>query len=283
MCVTPEMAAEWLKNNSLNRPLRRMVVEAYKREMLAGRWKLTHQGIAFDPQMNILDGQHRLTAIKECGVSVWMLVTLNVESEARLVIDDHAKRDYADAIRLGRGLEGIDSRVVGVLRMLVENLCTKPTKAELAEVFIACAEPVKFFEELIHTKESGIGSAPACAALISAWFYEQNLDRLQLFASLLKHGMPPGYSEEDVVASVARDKLINKTWSVFGRVQRLDTYKRVQLAIQLFMLGHKKTRMTRPETTIYPWPVDDKKAIRTGKDCGKAQRAIFSPKGSGDE
>lgn len=276
MCVTPEMAREWLKNNQQNRSVRRMVVECYKREMLAGRWKLTHQGVAFDEQMNLLDGQHRLMAISESGISVWMMVSFNVESSARLVIDDHAKRDYADSIRLGLGVVNIDSRIVGVLRMLVENVCTKPTKSELAAVLNTCSEPIEMFSELIHTKDRGCASAPTCAALVAAWFYVPDLDRLERFASYLKHGMPPGYAEQDKAASIARDRLTSGKWSLFGRLERRDTNKKVQAAIKAFVAN--QSVISPAKTACYPWPCDDARALRGGDKAGEKQRAIFHAK-----
>lgn len=278
MCVTPEMACEWLKSNRQNRPLRRMVIEGYKREMLAGRWKLTHQGVAFDHAMNLLDGQHRLHAIAESGVSVWMMVSFNVEADSRLVIDDHAKRDYADAIRLGLGISDIDSRIVGVLRMLVENVCTKPTKSELAAVFAACQEPVKMFNEIIHTKDRGCASAPTCAALVAAWFYVPDLDRLERFASYLKHGFPPGYPDQDKAAYIARDRLTSGKWSLFGRLERRDTNKKVQAAIKAFVAN--QGTIAPAKAACYPWPCDDSRAVRGGAKAGEKQRAIFHAKES---
>ena len=64
--VTPELAEEWLKNRAPNRKLRGTVVDSYASDMSAGRWRLTHQGIAFDEAGRISDGQHRLAAIKVC-------------------------------------------------------------------------------------------------------------------------------------------------------------------------------------------------------------------------
>lgn len=58
--VTPEMAAKWLEGNVLNRPLKQAHVDRLAREMAAGRWRLTHQGIAFDVSGCLIDGQHRL-------------------------------------------------------------------------------------------------------------------------------------------------------------------------------------------------------------------------------
>ncbi len=48
MLVTPEMAKEWLMHNTHNRPVSRTTVEKYARDMKAGKWFYTNQGIGFD-------------------------------------------------------------------------------------------------------------------------------------------------------------------------------------------------------------------------------------------
>lgn len=62
--MTPQWAQELLDRQSFkNRPLRKNVVARYAREMAAGRWRLTHQGLLIDIDTNeVVDGQHRLHA-----------------------------------------------------------------------------------------------------------------------------------------------------------------------------------------------------------------------------
>ena len=74
--VTPEMARRWLDSNTRsNRRPSAKTVDAYAREMAAGRWLVTHQGIAFNQAGELVDGQHRLLAIIEADVNVLMMVT----------------------------------------------------------------------------------------------------------------------------------------------------------------------------------------------------------------
>lgn len=76
--ITPAIAKRYLAKNAHNRPLKRAAIEEYKREMLAGRWILMHQGIAFYSTGELYDGQNRLTAIIESGATVTMNVTRGV-------------------------------------------------------------------------------------------------------------------------------------------------------------------------------------------------------------
>ena len=72
--VTPNLAAQWLETNSNNRPLSKPYVEELARYLLNGTFQTTHQGIAFDNQDRLRDGQHRLTAIVQTGIAVRLLV-----------------------------------------------------------------------------------------------------------------------------------------------------------------------------------------------------------------
>jgi hypothetical protein len=79
------------------RSLSALRVSEYSREMLAGRWRLTHQGIALDPQGRLLDGQHRLRAVLEAdlsqsGIVVPMMVTVGVPRDTFAVMDSGRPR-----------------------------------------------------------------------------------------------------------------------------------------------------------------------------------------------
>lgn len=65
-------------HNVGNRPMQNKRVNQYAADMLAGRWILTHQGIAFDCEGNLIDGQHRLQAVVRSGKAVYMVVAYNV-------------------------------------------------------------------------------------------------------------------------------------------------------------------------------------------------------------
>lgn len=77
--ITPEWAIEKLENhNPHNRKLSEQTVQAYAGDMRNGRWVLNHQGIAFDTEGNLADGQHRLWAVVFSGKSVEMQVTYDL-------------------------------------------------------------------------------------------------------------------------------------------------------------------------------------------------------------
>lgn len=96
--VTPDLAKEYLTLNKENRPLSPTKVEEWAKEMKQGKWKETHQGIAFDWDGNLLDGQHRLAAIVMSGRTIKLMITANLDPETYRVIDDGMARDSKDLL-----------------------------------------------------------------------------------------------------------------------------------------------------------------------------------------
>ncbi|WP_405993756.1 hypothetical protein [Streptomyces sp. NBC_00986] len=78
----------------------RQTVTHLARAIERGEWKLTHQGIAFDENGQLVDGQHRLAAIVKAGMAVEILVAHDVPRSAFTVMDTGRKRTGRDALSL---------------------------------------------------------------------------------------------------------------------------------------------------------------------------------------
>ena len=98
LLVTPALAIALLSRNPNNRPLSKCNLEFLKSELKSGQWKLTHQGIAIAQDGSLIDGQHRLQAIKETGISAELLVTEGIDGEVFSVLDTGKKRSGKDVL-----------------------------------------------------------------------------------------------------------------------------------------------------------------------------------------
>lgn len=98
--VSPETAAAWLTRNTSNRPLSKGTVQQLAAQIQRGEWQLTHQGIAFDEDGGLIDGQHRLAAIVKAGSPVLLTVTHGVPRAAFTVMDTGRKRTGRDTLAL---------------------------------------------------------------------------------------------------------------------------------------------------------------------------------------
>lgn len=126
--ITPKIAQEYLQKVDIAHQ-RKLIVsraESFAREMTAGHWFLNHQGIAFDEQGRLIDGQHRLKAIELCGITLPMLVTRGIATEmqngVRLfaidTIDVGYKRQTGEQLTLRHGIEN-GNRVAAATRTIL--------------------------------------------------------------------------------------------------------------------------------------------------------------------
>lgn len=98
--VTPTHAETWLSRNPNNRNIRKGMVEAHARDMLAGRWILNGESVKIDDTGHLLDGQHRLSAVVAAEVSVPMIVISGLPADVMATVDAGTKRTYVDALAL---------------------------------------------------------------------------------------------------------------------------------------------------------------------------------------
>lgn len=100
--VTPAMARKWLdKNADNNRSPKMAKVASYARDMEEGNWQAdTGETVKFDEDGVLIDGQNRLHAVVESGVTVSMDVAYNVPNRAMRVLDTGSARTAADVLKI---------------------------------------------------------------------------------------------------------------------------------------------------------------------------------------
>ena len=99
MDITPDMAKKILAHrNKNNRPIRYTHLEKLSEAIEKDEWKVTNQGIAFDADGNLIDGQHRLAAILQTRKTVKMMVATNMDASIFDVVDTGSKRSTGDAL-----------------------------------------------------------------------------------------------------------------------------------------------------------------------------------------
>lgn len=252
--ITPKQAEKYLQFNTSNRNLRKSLVSQYARDMTNGKWRLTHQGVAFNCDGTLLDGQHRLKAIVESGVTVQMLVARAVDSKNQLVMDDHAKRSAGDALTLARG-ERVTATEVAIVRAAVElqekAYASHKTKAELNELIDQFRGALDFTGEFLTTKHRGVTAAPVWGAIALSWYYVEDIERLRAFCRMLC-GIDMVTEEGDRASQMLREWLLRT--GVRYAAQRTEAFRKTQRAIVAFM-KHQKIDKLYGTTVHYPWPL----------------------------
>lgn len=98
--VTPDVASEMLVSNTHNRNLKAKRFE-FAEDMRNGDWRPEIcDPIRFAPDGTLLDGQNRLHAVIDAGVSVPFLVVRNVPMDSQTVMDSGTPRRFSDALKL---------------------------------------------------------------------------------------------------------------------------------------------------------------------------------------
>lgn len=98
--ITPDQARKWLEFNEGNRKVKRSSVRFLKNQLSAGKWKLTGETICFDASGRLVDGQHRLIAITETGISAVSMIVWGIPAESQSVMDTGTNRAFVDVISM---------------------------------------------------------------------------------------------------------------------------------------------------------------------------------------
>ena len=122
--VDAKTAAKWLaEHNEGNRRLDMATVASYTRDMLEGRWiSAADQPLHFDVDGNLLNGQHRLSAlvaadIERPGFRLVFTVVTGLAAAARRVFDTHRHRDTGQELALEGWAHG--KTLAAVARLLI--------------------------------------------------------------------------------------------------------------------------------------------------------------------
>lgn len=135
--ITPELAASWLKYNTGNRKLPLGNMKYYSRLIQTGEFLLTHQAIAFtgtkeDPQ-RLLDGQTRLNAVVNTGISIYQWVFWNASEHTFPALDGGKQRSFVDH----HGWDKKRIAFVNILFWLSMPTIRKITKTEADKIWDA--------------------------------------------------------------------------------------------------------------------------------------------------
>jgi hypothetical protein len=115
--VTPAMASALLAKNPKNRNIKAWRVKAFTETMQRGEWQLNNDAIGLNAMGELLNGQHRLTAVVTSGLAQSFLIAYGLTDESQLTMDIGQRRNYADHLVMQGGVKHAGNLTVG-LRVL---------------------------------------------------------------------------------------------------------------------------------------------------------------------
>lgn len=236
--ATPALATKWLEANTNNRPVSDHLVERYAEDMRQGRWRVTGQGITFDREGVLLDGQHRLWAIITAAVDVRILVLRNAESAALACVDIGRARTVSDVMKLVDGTAHASriKAMVGAIDILVRGSYRRLSYFDVREAMGTYKTGIEWILSIMQ-KRTGVDAPFVAGAL--AYAYVTNPDGVATFAANLRSGA--GLQETDPA-------LVLRNFIFFRKSNRSADKRNDVVKVLRAIMGHlNHERMVRLE------------------------------------
>lgn len=254
--VTPELASAWLSNcNTHNRKLVDAHVERLVNEMQAGRWQLTHQGIAFSSNRVLIDGQHRLWAVIISGMTVPMRVYFNEPPETLAVVDAVRPRTNDEIITLAGGMGTVTRRELATLRAMIAGLDSyeRMTAGQETDLLARHRQAVVFAMDILpKSRFRGVATSVVRSVLARA-FYSADHGKLRHFADILQSGI--GSEEADQPIMLLFRFLVETGSRQGGRPECRERYAKTERALSSYLRGERLTRLYATTSELFPLPV----------------------------
>jgi hypothetical protein len=168
--VTKTLIDTLLGMNTSNRNIKQSVVERYKRDIASGNWQLTNQGIGVSLDGVLIDGQHRLVAIKESDYPpIEILVVYGLSIDSQKHVDQQAKRSARDLLMFAFNARVSRSAPAIANCILKFELITKgytPTISELMDCIDTYIEEIESLSMI--PKNANFFAAPFMASFTIA-------------------------------------------------------------------------------------------------------------------
>lgn len=138
--VTPDMAADWMKQNIGNRKIVKSTVDTIARDIANDRWSFNATPICFAHTGRMMNGQHRLQACIQAGIPIECTVVRGLDEAAFYTYDVQVKRQYFLGAVTGGDVS--DERVLIAAAKLLwkeehesaDTYKVKPSPAEIREI-----------------------------------------------------------------------------------------------------------------------------------------------------
>lgn len=200
--IAPDIAKVMLSKTKINRRIIQGHVIKLAREMSAGNWRLTHEGIAFNARGDLIDGQHRLAAIVKSNVSVRCLVFRGVSNDTMLAVDCGKSRTVYDVLRICGEYKGIQKTHISCARAMMGyksfgGTADLATTREIGDFWRLHEESIRYASTKMHHGDCVVNCAAVCSVLARAYYHVER-PTLDEFCEVLRFGV----STKDIHANL---------------------------------------------------------------------------------
>jgi len=258
MSITPDQAMQWLETaNTNNRKVSDSHVQRLARDMVEGKWTLTHAGIAFGPDGTLLDGQHRLWAICMAGISVEMFVWRGIDPQSMMAIDCGKSRSMADILNIAGENGDVGSHRLAVLRGMLGGFGNPPalSPSEASLSLRVHHDAIEF--ALVNlpgvVSARGVNTATTRAVVARAHYAVDHV-MLKDFCRKLTTGIVT--SDDEGVIVLLRQHLRDNRGGSYS--QRMQRYGKVERTLSAWLKGENLARIYPASRELFPLPEETK-------------------------
>lgn len=252
MVVTPDTAKLWLeKNNPKNRKINFERVYTYANDMKNGNWDITGDGICFDEQGVLLNGQHRLSAVVCSNTPALFLICTGMPRSINY--DSGRKRTIKDNIKMFVGAD-YSTKLIAVASLAMHIIDDKTSGSNVSYIdnykWI-----VKHYDSFVNlglltTKAGFESSASIMLAMVSAYESGVDIDTISRWRKLIATGESDG-SRDFVVIRFRNWIIKNKKLYHINKNMAKEVCKAAQYNIQNFVNCEDAKRIITPDNFIY--------------------------------
>lgn len=172
-----ESAKQALARNSPNRKIAKSRVQLLADAMERGDFTFTGESVIFDRDDQLLNGQHRLSAVVKSGSSIWTVVVRGVDPDAflhmdrgfrRLVGDDLRRLGFADYNSLAAATKLVLAYEANALNNNVARTLVANIDAQRREVLDSQRLYERCIEFATACRPTGINGSAMCAFAVLA-------------------------------------------------------------------------------------------------------------------
>ena len=187
-----------------------------------GEWLKNHQGVAFYPDGNLADGQHRIAMIALSGVAVELLVSNDFDKAAINTIDRGGRRSAGETLEMdgkkdGKEMAAIARQTMQYVTEVDHKTKVSPTDSQIL-AFVHANEPMLNSAIMVgHTSVQNVNDPPLTAKQASLFAFTRMFGgdgqaQVQAFLACVQQGIAD-YSESptlELSRRAARAKISEK-------------------------------------------------------------------------
>ncbi len=254
--ITPQLAKDILASNTINRPMKKSNLEFIEKQLRSGEFAYNGESIKISSSNLLLDGQHRLQAVINTGISIVSEVVYDLDQEVFKTIDTGVQRSAADTLNVS-GVSMANKVAATIKRLLAfqqnshrVSLKHKISNSDVLHVYESSPElfddTITEINNIYVSGQNLISPSLMSAFVIASLMKRKNKGLLIAFVHELYTGKNTELSNGSTAAAnlrnllitfaVSRDKVIEQKYIVrylfdsFAKYEKVSTAQKYNLA-----------------------------------------------------